>query len=303
MADSFLTRNMALALIRVCGYDPSNSSTEDTIYVALPSGDAGEEAIEELREALPGLTVEWTGNGDTGSDGESTDDVAITGMVDDDDIAPLVGLSAFDKLTNPGEVSIDWSGDEPAEGAPVFLVDGWFADDGNCEVHYSYADSGRKAAREYVDGGDWGDRSDGTIWVRVSAWQEVRSVDSDGQVVTGRACEDSHTIALDPDEPECPEGEHDWQSPHEIVGGIKSNPGVWGNGGGVIITEVCMRCGCGRHTDTWAQDPDTGEQGLRSVRYEPGEFADEIGGESCDCECCTVDPCTGPGHAAGCIHQ
>lgn len=24
---------------------------------------------------------------------------------------------------------------------------------------------------------------------------------------------------------------------------------------------------------------------------------------ACDCECCTVDPCTGPGHAAGCIHQ
>jgi hypothetical protein len=37
-----------------------------------------------------------------------------------------------------------------------------------------------------------------------------------------------------------------------------------------------MRCGCERTTDTWAQNPETGEQGLQSVSYEEGKYADEI---------------------------
>jgi hypothetical protein len=31
-------------------------------------------------------------------------------------------------------------------------------------------------------------------------------------------------------------------------------------------------CGCARITDTWAQDPETGEQGLHEVRYEPDRY-------------------------------
>jgi hypothetical protein len=88
---------------------------------------------------------------------------------------------------------------------------------------------------------------------------------------------DSDTVTLDEEEPECcHEDGHDWQSPYEIVGGIRDNPGVWGHGGGVLITECCMHCGCARTTDTWAQNPQTGEQGLREVSYEPERFADEI---------------------------
>jgi len=84
-------------------------------------------------------------------------------------------------------------------------------------------------------------------------------------------------IALEPDEPECEDGEdHDWQSPIEIVGGIKENPGVYGHGGGVTITTVCMHCGAERVVDTWAQDSSDGEQGLESVSYEPSKYADEV---------------------------
>jgi hypothetical protein len=57
-----------------------------------------------------------------------------------------------------------------------------------------------------------------------------------------------------------------------LVGGIEENPGVWGHGGGVVINEACVRCGCGRTTDTWAQDPSTGRQGLESVAYEEGAY-------------------------------
>jgi hypothetical protein len=88
---------------------------------------------------------------------------------------------------------------------------------------------------------------------------------------------DTITTAIDPDAPDCddPRG-HNWKAPHELVGGIEDNPGVWGSGGGVKIHEVCVRCGCGKLTDTWAQRPDTGEQGLDSVAYTKDEYTEQI---------------------------
>lgn len=83
------------------------------------------------------------------------------------------------------------------------------------------------------------------------------------------------TATIQPPVPKCgaEDGDaHDWQSPYELLGGLRENPGVWGHGGGVIVNEVCMRCGCKRTTDTWAQDRETGEQGLTSVTYEEGAF-------------------------------
>ena len=37
-----------------------------------------------------------------------------------------------------------------------------------------------------------------------------------------------------------------------------------------------MRCGCGRSTDTWAQCPETGQQGLHSTSYDVGKFSGDI---------------------------
>ena len=134
--------------------------------------------------------------------------------------------------------------------------------DGHAEITIT-ADNMRAAAQEYVDGGDWGE-------ITSTAWVTVRVMDEDGD-------SERIKITIDPEEPACVGGhDHDWQSPHAIVGGIESNPGVRGHGGGVKITEVCMRCGCGKHTDTWAQDPEDGQQGLHAVSYEPDEFADRI---------------------------
>jgi hypothetical protein len=80
--------------------------------------------------------------------------------------------------------------------------------------------------------------------------------------------EERRTITIQPEAPDCADGlEHDWQSPLSLVGGIAQNPGVWGKGGGLTIHEVCAYCGAHRHTDTWAQRRDTGEQGLTEVRY------------------------------------
>lgn len=149
----------------------------------------------------------------------------------------------------------------------------WHADDGNAEITGEF-ESGQEAAQDYVDTGEWNmDEESESCWITVWAWRE--GIDIDGDIV--QVDRDSYTIRVDPDEPECSDGEdHDWQSPLEIVGGIKENPGVWGHGGGVVIQEVCMRCGCGKLIDTWAQDPQNGRQGLTSVSYEPGKYTNEI---------------------------
>jgi hypothetical protein len=131
-------------------------------------------------------------------------------------------------------------------------------------VEADSAQDALEAARANVDRANYAD-AEGTLWVSV----EVRCE------VTDEA--ESATVQLDPDEPECDAGVgHDWQSPHELLGGLEENPGVQGHGGGVVVKEVCMRCGCSRTTDTWAQNPETGEQGLESVSYEQGEFAEAV---------------------------
>lgn len=41
---------------------------------------------------------------------------------------------------------------------------------------------------------------------------------------------------------------HKWNRPHALVGGLKENPGVFGDsGGGISVHEVCV-CGASRHT-------------------------------------------------------
>lgn len=117
---------------------------------------------------------------------------------------------------------------------------------------------------EWLSAGEWGD-IDSTIWVR--GWVE----DLSGEIL------DHVRVTIDPDEPDCSsDGGHDWRSDFAVVGGCKSNPGVWGSGGGIRYVEACHHCGCAKSTDTWAQDPETGEQGLTSVSYEEHEYTDRI---------------------------
>jgi hypothetical protein len=113
----------------------------------------------------------------------------------------------------------------------------------------------REEAEYWVLGGGY-DASEGTVWV------DTQIVSTDGEVL------ETVTTTVNPSEPKCiPGWTHEWAAPHWLVGGIECNPGVWGHGGGVIIREACLRCGCQRTTDTWAQRRDTGEQGLTSISY------------------------------------
>lgn len=78
------------------------------------------------------------------------------------------------------------------------------------------------------------------------------------------------TFTLDPEPPECLPGHtHEWMAPLGIVGGSQNSPGVHrGTYGGYLIHNVCRYCARHRIRDTNATRPDTGESGLRSVRYE-----------------------------------
>lgn len=137
---------------------------------------------------------------------------------------------------------------------------GYWADDGNAPVFYAHARTGREAAETYVAEGDW----DTPGFLKIHTWRE--GVDG------GRYDEDRHTIELPSTVVPCIDGhEHAWIAPVEVVGGIVDNPGVYGNGGGVVITRICRHCGAYQRTDTWAQDPETGEQGLTAVTYSPAD--------------------------------
>lgn len=99
---------------------------------------------------------------------------------------------------------------------------------------------------DWMATGEWGDCTK-TSWVHGSYTDEF----------------DNRTrriYTLEADEPECIDGEdHDWRSPYSVVGGR--------HGGGAISTDVCAHCGRYRVSDSWAQDPETGEQGLESTSY------------------------------------
>lgn len=153
---------------------------------------------------------------------------------------------------------------EPGKGRPKNMNTKYLCSDENGEIEVE-ATSPEEAAQWFADAADWGDFTK-TIWVDV----RVTPISDDGEPIED---EREHiTITLDPEEPPCVGGkEHEWCSPYEVVGGLKENPGVWGHGGGVIITEACPHCGRYRVTDTWAQNPADGSQGHTIEYRKPDE--------------------------------
>ena len=178
-------------------------------------------------------------------------------------------------ITTPQQVA-DHLGIDLIDDCIILEESPMFADDGNAEVAYSHDTTASDAAHQYVETGDSGDR-DTTSWVDV--WTYRKGVNESGPII--RVEEESHTITLEAEEPECIDGEeHIWHTPYSILGGCKENPGCWGNGGGVVIKEICRCCGTVKVTDTWAQNPSNGIQGLTSVEYEVNEYADEMNARS-----------------------
>jgi hypothetical protein len=109
------------------------------------------------------------------------------------------------------------------------------------------------AVEAWWQDGDW-DTSGGTLWLHPTLHP------LDGGQAPGRQL----VVEIPPPEPTCPgHRAHEW-----------ADGSVQGHGGGVITVETCRRCGVRLTTDTWATDPETGEQGLRTIRYDAPESDD-----------------------------
>jgi len=117
----------------------------------------------------------------------------------------------------------------------------------------------REAVQQSVREGDWGTRGS---WV----WH--------GYALDPITNEDTRIdVDMPATMPACATGKHHvWSAPHEVVGGIQENPGVWGHGGGVVIREVCRYCGRYKVTDTYATDTSNG-QPFTAVDFEDADEA------------------------------
>jgi hypothetical protein len=160
-------------------------------------------------------------------------------------------------------------GAEVVEGCLVVDPKEVWVDEGMGDAEPYPGIAREEAAIDYVGEGDWGPHPK-TGWIRV--WSHLRGLDENGKAE--RVARQRHIVPLEPAEPDClEEMSHDWKAPHELLGGNESNPGCRAHGGGVIYTEVCAHCGAYRDTDTWAQNPHTGEQGLRQTTYREADDA------------------------------
>lgn len=104
-------------------------------------------------------------------------------------------------------------------------------------VDASDFDEAVEKAQDWLDGGDWGEEED---------YVSVKITDADGNE------KKVELVVGGPTPPECMVGMgHKWESPHELLGGLRENPGVCGlQGTQLDITEVCGHCGYYRQTIT-----------------------------------------------------
>ena len=81
-------------------------------------------------------------------------------------------------------------------------------------------------------------------------------------------------------EPECDsdgsdDGEHDWREPHDLVGGVRENPGVFSLGGTrMAFRSVCACCGVYRREERAGSNRNPGEP-KAVVTHEPADEASE----------------------------
>jgi len=141
---------------------------------------------------------------------------------------------------------------------------------GGCDLMAT--DQPKIALESWVNEGDYGQRTK-TQWIDAS-YREVSEAayaaakghgaeQIDESDYIGEAV--SVSVTLVPEEPMC-QYELDGDTATEDEHDYKQIGGARGNGGGVIVTEVCTRCGLKQITDTWATGPGC-SQGYTSVEY------------------------------------
>ena len=118
---------------------------------------------------------------------------------------------------------------------------------------------------------DWA--ADGSYQERVMVTVWATPLDRKGNRISCEAVSEEVEAGPEPEEPECAEGEeHDWCSPHEVVGGIKENPGVWSLGGtSMSFLTVCRHCGWYRTVLDRGSQRNPGELEEETSYEEPNE--------------------------------
>ena len=125
------------------------------------------------------------------------------------------------------------------------------------EAYYAEAKSADEAASEYMDDSYYGEDDGTTRWVTVAAWRTGFRFDGTG-VLEERCKEERSRHTLEPEIPCCVKGvdDHNWTAVSARV-----------NGAGHVHEDKCSFCRARRTTNTWAQDPWDGRQGLTSTTY------------------------------------
>ena len=123
-------------------------------------------------------------------------------------------------------------------------------------------ESAVEAAKEWASEGSYDER------VMVSV--HVQGIDDDGEDTDEYESAEVEA-GPEPEAPECADGEeHEWEYPHEIVGGLKENPGVWSNGGTTMtFHSVCCHCGAHKHETSYGSQRNPGQ--CDQVNYEEAD--------------------------------
>lgn len=121
-------------------------------------------------------------------------------------------------------------------------------------------------ACDWAKGGSWDCRCE----IEVFAVEFDTTVKNNGSDRRGEEIGDREWTTVEvgenQPEPECTEDSHDWQTPHDIVGGLKENPGVWSLGGTTMTYHsVCSHCGLHRHETTYGAQRNPGQ--LDKIKY------------------------------------
>lgn len=128
-------------------------------------------------------------------------------------------------------------------------------DSGGTEIITTYPEQIRTEARDWLIEGYENEEG--------QEYGDVRWTD----LITGDWDSSKCIIGTEEGPPEC-EGsnEHEWGSPHSVVGGLRENPGVWGIGGTETKTvEVCCHCGAYR---IWYSASTAGQYPKHPAYYE-----------------------------------
>lgn len=127
------------------------------------------------------------------------------------------------------------------------------SDDGASDtIEADDMESAKEAAADLWQDGSWDSKC--LVDIRVA------ELDEDGDE-TGEVDWVQVECGDDPVAPDCTDDDgHEWVSPHSVVGGLDSNPGVWSKGGTTIVTrQVCQHCGLYRRETSYGAQRNPGQ--------------------------------------------